>query len=100
MLPHHERIAAEYEAGARDAKRERRRFAIWTIAICWTWVVVGGGLMGQGLHINATIGPFYFPRLMDRANALFSAGLFIGTAGPIATLLTAWRKASNRGILD
>jgi hypothetical protein len=100
LLPHHQRIADEYAADARDIKRERRRFALVTLAVCWLWVIAGGGLMGQSLHINASVGPLYFPGLMARAQLLFTTGLFMGTAGPLATLLVAWRKAMQRGLID
>ena len=100
MLPHHARIAAEYEADARDAKRERRQLAWKTLGVCWLWVFVGVALMAEGLHINAVIGPFYYPGLMARAQGFFWGGLFVGTAGPIVTLFVAGRKAIDRGLLE
>lgn len=100
MLPHHQRIADEYAADARDTKGERRRFYITTLGWCWVWVVIGGVLMAQSFHMNAVIGWVYFPKMMARAQAYFASGLFIGTAGPLATLLVAWRRALNRGLLD
>jgi hypothetical protein len=100
MLPHHQRIADEYAADARDVKRELRRFALSTLAWCWLWVVIGGVLMAKSFHVNATVGWVYFPNLMARAELLFNTGLFIGTAGPLGTLLVAWRKAMNRGLLE
>jgi hypothetical protein len=100
MLPHHQRIAEEYAADARDIKVERRRFMIQTLAWCWAWAILGGLLMGESLHINAVVGWIYFPRLMARAQAFFLAGLFVGTAGPLTTLFVAWRRAMDRGLLD
>jgi hypothetical protein len=100
MLPHHARIAAEYEAGVRDAKRVRRQLAWKTIGFCWLWVFVGGAMMGEGLHINAVVGPLYFPGLMARAQGFFLGGLFVGTTGPIVTLFVAWKKAMDRGLLE
>jgi hypothetical protein len=100
MLPHHQRIADEYEADARDVKRERRRFALLTLCWCWLWVLAGALLMAKSFHINATVGFIYFPHLMDRAQAYFMSGLFVGTAGPFASLLIAWKKAMTRGLLD
>jgi hypothetical protein len=100
MLPHHQRIAEEIDAGARDAKRERRRVYVWTLAACWICVAIGGALMGEALNTNASVGPVYFPELMDRADRFWKGGLFIGTAGPIASLLVGWRIAMNRGLLD
>lgn len=100
MLPHHQRIADEYAADARDVKRERWRFLWQTAVWCWVWVIVGGLLMGESFHINAIVGWIYFPKLMAKAQAYFLGGLFVGTAGPLATLLVAWRKAMERGLLD
>jgi hypothetical protein len=100
MLPHHARIAAAYEADARDIKRERLAMAIRTVGWCWAWVLAGAGLMGEALHINASVGPFYYPGLMARAQLFFAGGFFIGTAGPLATLLMAWRKAVSRGLIE
>jgi len=100
MLPHHARIAAEYEAGARDAKRERRRLALKTVGWCWLWTLIGGALWGESLHINAVVGFVYYPELMARAQLFFLAGIFVGTAGPLITLFVAWRTAMDRGILD
>lgn len=100
MLPHHQRIADEYAADARDVKIERRRFMIQTLALCWLWVILGGLLMGESFHINAVIGWIYFPKLMAKAQAFFLGGLFVGTAGPVATLLVTWRRAMDRGLLD
>jgi hypothetical protein len=100
MLPHHQRIAEEYAADARDVKVERRRLMIQTLAWCWLCVIVGVLLMGESFHINAVVGWIYFPKLMAKAEAYFLGGLFVGTAGPLTTLLIAWRKAMNRGLLD
>ena len=71
-----------------------------TLAWCWVWVVVGGVLIGESFHINATVGWIYFPKLMAKAQACFLGGVFVGAAGPLVTLLVAWRKAMNRGLLD
>src|SRR5205823_3645002 len=100
MLPHHQRIADEYEADARDAKRERWRFMLRTLAWCWLWVMIGGVLMAESFHLNATVGWIYFPHLMARAQGFFIGGLFIGTAGPVVSLLVAWRRAMSRGLLE
>lgn len=100
MLPHHQRIADAYAADARDVKHEARRLMLQTAAWCWIWVIIGGALMGVSFHINATIGWIYFPNLMARAQGFFVGGLFIGTAGPLVSLLVAWRRAMIRGLLD
>src|ERR1043165_2010588 len=100
MLPHHARIAAEYEASARDAKRERRQLALKTVAWCWCWVLIGGVLWGESLHINATVRGIYYPDIMDTAKLYFFSGMFVGIAGPAGTLVVAWRIAMSRGMLD
>ena len=56
--------------------------------------------MGMGFHMNATVGPFYFPDLMDRARLYIDTGVFVGTAGAFATLMWAWRTAAKRGYFD
>jgi len=100
MLPHHQRIADAYASEARDVKRERRRLALQVVGWCWIWVVIGGLLMAESFHINATVGWIYFPKLMDRAQGFFLGGLFIGTAGPLISLLVGWRRAMGRGLLE
>ena len=56
--------------------------------------------MAQGFHMNATVGQFYFPDVMDRAKLYLDSGVFVGTAGAFATLMWAWRTASKRGYFD
>lgn len=56
--------------------------------------------MAQGLHMNAVVGKFYFPDVMDRAQLWFDTGAFIGSAGAFATIMWAWRTASKRGYFD
>ena len=68
--------------------------------ICWMWVVVGGVVMAMGFHMNAAIGQFYFPDLMDRAQLYVNTGVFVGTTGAFATLMWAWRIAAKRGYFD
>ena len=100
MLPHQQRIAAEYDADARDAKRERRRLAWQTLALCWGCVIIGAALMGESFHISATVGWIYFPHLMAKAQAYFWTGMFVGVAGPLASLIIGGHRAMSRGLLD
>lgn len=94
------RIGAERDAAGRMADRERFWFFVRVAAICWIWVVIGAVVMAQAFHINATVGGIYFPKQMAKAHAYLQTGVFIGTAGPLATLIIGWRKASERGYLD
>ena len=94
------RIGRERDATGRLADRERLWFFVKVGAICWLWVIAGAVVMAQGFHVNATVGGFYFPKLMARAESFVSAGVFIGTAGPLATLIWGWRIAARRGYLD
>jgi hypothetical protein len=94
------RIGQERDDASRSADREKFWFFVRVAGVCWAWVIVGGLVMAQAFRINAAVGPFYFPELMDRANLFLQAGLFVGTAGPLGTLIWGWRAASHRGYLD
>jgi hypothetical protein len=96
----YEEIGRERDQAGRVADRERFWFFVRLAGVCWAWVVVGSLVMAQGFHINATVGQFYFPGLMAKAEAYLKGGVFVGTAGPLATLIIGWRKASARGYLD
>jgi hypothetical protein len=94
------RIGRERDESGRI--HDRRRFWFWTrvAAACWAWVIAGGAIMAQGFHMNATIGAFYYPDLMDPAKLMVDAGVFVGTSGAFATLVWAWRAANKRGYFD
>ncbi|HET9424115.1 MAG TPA: hypothetical protein VFO55_01990 [Gemmatimonadaceae bacterium] len=96
----YERIGQERDEAARIAARERRWFFVRVAAACWVWVIVGAAVMAQAFRIDATVGAFYYPGLMAKAEAYLQGGVFIGTAGPLVTLIIGWRKASGRGYLD
>jgi hypothetical protein len=96
----YEQIGREKQEAGKEADRTRVRFFAGVAGVCWVWVMIGMVLVGESFHINATVGQFYYPALMARAQAYFSGGIFIGTAGPIGTLLWAWRRAIARGYLD
>jgi hypothetical protein len=94
------RIGRERDAAGRVHDREKFWFWVKLAGACWVWTIIGGIVMANAFHINATVGHFFFPELMDRANLWLQAGLLIGTAGPFGTLLWGWRAASKRGYLD
>lgn len=96
----YKKIGEERDAMGRVVDRERFWFFVRVACIAWTWVIIGGAIMAQAFHIQAAVGQFYFPRLMDKADAYLKAGLLIGTAGPLGTLIIGWRKATQRGYLD
>ena len=81
---------------------ERERFWFWTrvVAVSWIWVIAGAVIMAQGFHLNAVVGQFYFPDVMDRAQLYVETGVLVGTAGAFATLVWGWRTATKRGYLD
>jgi hypothetical protein len=56
--------------------------------------------MANAFHIQAAVGQFFFPDLMDEAKLWLQGGLLVGTAGPLGTLIWAWRSASKRGYFD
>jgi hypothetical protein len=93
-------IGRERDAAGRLADREKFWFFVRLAGICWLWVVVGGVVMAQAFHIRASVGQFYFPDLMDKANAYLKTGVFIGTAGPLGTLIAGWRVGARRGYFD
>lgn len=94
------RIGAERDAFGRAHDREKFWFWVRIAAACWVWVIIGGVVMAQGFHMNAAIGAFYFPDVMDRAKLYVDSGVFVGTAGAFATLVWSWRTASKRGYFD
>ena len=93
-------IGRERDQAGRVLDRERRWFWVRVAVVCWVWVILGGVVMAQGFHLNATIGPFYFPDLMDRAQLYVDTGVFVGTAGAFCTIVWAWRVATKRGYFD
>lgn len=94
------RIGRERDEAGRVADREKFWFFVRLAGVCWAWVAVGGVIMAQAFHINAVVGQFYFPGLMDKANAYLKTGVFIGIAGPLGTLIAGWRIAARRGYFD
>ena len=103
----YEKLLAEYAQIGRERDEagrvhDRQRFWFWVriAAVAWVWVIVGAAIMANGFHLNAVVGPFYFPDVMDRAKLWFQTGAFVGTAGPLVTFLWAWRTAGKRGYLD
>jgi hypothetical protein len=96
----YERIGRELQESGKEADRHKVRFFVRLGGVCWVWVIIGLALVGESFHINATVGHFYYPALMAKAQMYFSAGMFVGTAGPIGTLLWGWRRASALGYLD
>lgn len=96
----YKKIGEERDAMGRIADRERFWFFVRVACIAWVWVIIGGVVMAQAFHIQAAVGQFYFPGLMGKAEAYLMGGVFIGTAGPLGTLLVGWRKATHRGYLD
>lgn len=96
----YQRIGAERDEAGRIADRERFWFFVRLAGVCWVWVIIGGFIMARAFHIDATVGQFYFPSLMEKAETYLKVGVFVGTAGPLATLIIGWRKAAQRGYLD
>ena len=93
-------IGRERDAAGRLHDRERFWFWVRVALAGWIWVIVGGVIMALGFHMNAAVGPFYFPGVMDRAQLYVDTGVFVGTAGAFVTLIWAWRKANKRGYFD
>jgi hypothetical protein len=94
------RIGKERDQAGRIHDRERFWFWVRIAVTCWIWVIVGALIMAQGFRINAVVGPFYFPNLMDRAQLWVATGVYLGTAGAFVTLVWGWRTAAKRGYLD
>jgi hypothetical protein len=94
------RIGQERDALGRRHDRERFWFWARVAAVCWAWTIVGAIVMAKAFEINAYVGPFYFPDTMDVAKLWLQGGLFIGTGGPLGTLIWSWRAASKRGYFD
>jgi hypothetical protein len=102
-----EDLRAEYAEIGRERDEsgrvhDRQRFWFWVriAGMSWVWVIIGGVIMAQGFHMNAVVGTFYFPDVLDRAQLWVDTGVFVGTAGAFATLMWGWRAASKRGYFD
>ena len=102
-----EDLRAEYAEIGRERDEsgrvhDRQRFWFWVrVALgCWAWTIVGAAIMANAFHIQAVVGPFFFPDRMDVARLWLQGGLLIGTAGPFATLIWGWRTANKRGYFD
>ena len=96
----YEQIGRERDESGRIHDRERFWFWVRVAAVGWVWVIIGGIIMATGFHMNATVGEFYFPDVMDRAKLYLDTGVFVGTAGAFATFMWAWRAAAKRGYFD
>jgi Na+/melibiose symporter-like transporter len=96
----YEQIGRERDEAGRLHDRERFWFWVRVAIVGWVWTIVGGAIMAVGFHMNATIGPYFFPDVMDRAELYVKTGVFVGTTGAFATLMWAWRAAAKRGYFD
>ena len=103
----HDDLRSEYsqigrERDAAGHVHDRQRFWFWVrvCAVAWIWVIIGGAIMAQSFRLNAVVGPFYFPDVMDRARLWMNSGIFVGTTGAFGTFRWAWRTASKRGYFD
>jgi hypothetical protein len=94
----YERIGRERDEGIRQSDREKLWLALRTLGWCWLWVLAG--LIGMSFNVNATIGPLYFPGKMLVARSYFWGGVLVGAGGAFTTLVIAWRKAMERGMLE
>jgi hypothetical protein len=75
------------EAAELEADRVRRRDMICTGALCVVWMVLGLFLLGLSFHTTD-----------DRyARPAFYAGVIVGNAGIVFTLLRAYRRGEQRG---
>ena len=69
------------------AKRISRRDLAWTAAECVAWVLLGLGLIGWSLHTTDGV----------LARAAFYAGLGVGNAGWLFSVLAAYVRGERRG---
>jgi hypothetical protein len=90
-------IGFERDAAGRIHDRQRFWFWVKVAGACWVWTIIGGAVMARAFRINASVGPFFFPDLVDVANLWLKAGILIGTGGSVTTLVWAWRAADKRG---
>jgi hypothetical protein len=94
------RIGAERDLEGRAFVRQRFWFWVKVACVCVVWNIIGGAVMANAFHINATVGQFFFPDLMETAQLWLKGGILIGTGGATATLVWAWRTADKRGYFD
>jgi hypothetical protein len=82
-----EQMGRTREAAEVAAERDRRRDMIRTAAMCVAWALIGLFLLGWSMHTTD-----------DRyARPAFYAGIVVGNAGIIFTLLGAYRRGERRG---
>lgn len=82
-----EEMALTREAAELRAERDRRRDMVRTGAMCLVWMLIGLYLLGWSMHTTD-----------DRyARPAFYAGVIVGNAGIVSTLLRAYRRGEQRG---
>ena len=82
-----EKVTRAREAAELEAERARRRDVVRTGAMCIVWMLLGLVLLGWSVHTTD-----------DRyARPAFFAGVIVGNAGILFTLLRACRRGEERG---
>lgn len=77
----------EHERAHRQAQVDRRRDAVRTALLCLFWCAAGLALIGLGFHLESSVW----------ALPAFYAGVAVGNAGIILTLLAAYQRGEKRG---
>lgn len=77
----------EHERAHRQAQGDRRRDAARTALLCLFWCAAGLALIGLGFHLESSV--WAFPA--------FYAGIAVGNAGIILTLVAAYQRGEKRG---
>lgn len=80
-------LATRHEREHMSAEGDRRRDAVRTALLCMAWAALGIFLLLLSFHLTQGV----------YANLSYYAGLGIGNAGIIFTLLAAYRRGEKRG---
>jgi hypothetical protein len=93
-LPKHllEELERKREQESVEAAAATRWQLVRTALMCVFWCAVGAVIMGYSFHVYAVT-----QRQWAIANGAFYLGLIVGTAGPVFTLLSAYRRGVERG---
>jgi hypothetical protein len=87
-----EEMAGKRRREEHEAKSETRRALVKAAFACVFWCAVGGVIMAYGFHVWAVTS-----RQSAIAYGAFYLGLIVGTAGPLFTLMRAYRRGVERG---
>jgi uncharacterized membrane protein YcjF (UPF0283 family) len=82
-----EELQRRHSAAHYDARRDTRRDFVRTALSCWGWMLAGLAMVAWSIHTSDE----------RYARAVFWAGLGVGNAGIIFSILRFYRRGEARG---